>query len=192
MLKKRWFLLAPLALSLALVACKDDGDDDDDDDDNASTASASAEMKSKDGKVLGLATFTQKGADVSLVVEIKGAESKGVEVGLHIHEKPSCEVSADAVFTSAGDHWNPPKMPGDYGPPGASPNNGYLGELGKIALDAEGNGKLTFTSPNWQIGTKKADADVVGHAMILHFIDPDPNDGKNAPRQGCGVIAASK
>jgi superoxide dismutase, Cu-Zn family len=192
MMKKRWLLLAPLgslALGLALVGCK--GDDDDDDDD-LPNASASTEIKDKEGKVLGTATFTQQGKSVKLVAKVEGAATKSVQVGMHIHQKSSCDGSTDPPFTSAGDHWNPPKKDGDYGPKDASPNNGYLGELGKIALDDRGNGTLEFTTSNWRVGTGDYNEDVVSRSIILHIVDDTPDDGKGAPRQGCGVVTQNK
>jgi superoxide dismutase, Cu-Zn family len=192
MMKKRWFLLAPLALGLALVGCKDDGDDDDDDNNSPAVASASTEIKSTDGKKLGVGTFSKNGDEVKLVVEITAAETKSVQVGLHIHQKSACDGSTSPPFTSAGDHWNPPKPDGDYGPANASPNNGYLGELGKIALDDKGNGRLEFTTKNWKLGTGDYNEDVVGRSIILHVVDDTPDDGKGAPRQGCGVVAMNK
>jgi Cu/Zn superoxide dismutase len=200
MTKKFWSLVvAPGVLALALGAC---GGDDDDDDDNSGgsggggggnppAASASAVLTGDDGRALGTATFTKKGNEVEFVAEISGAKTTGVQVGLHIHQKAVCDAAVSPPFSSAGDHWNPGHPDGDYGPAGSSPNSGYLGELGKITLDDSGAGRLVFSSPNWQIGTG-AESDVVGRAIILHIVDDTPDDGKGAPRQGCGEVEASK
>src|SRR5687767_15270529 len=111
MTKNFWLLaFAPCALALCLGACK--GDDDDD----VETVTAKSEIKDASGKKLGTATFTKKGKDVKFVAEIKGAGTPNAEVGIHIHQKAQCDGSTDPPFTSAGDHWNPPKPDGDYGP----------------------------------------------------------------------------
>jgi Cu-Zn family superoxide dismutase len=188
MTKKFWLLVfAPCALALSVGGCKI-GDDDDDDE---ARPTAKAEIKAADGKTLGTATFTRRSKDVKLVAAIKGAATKSVEVGIHIHQKPQCDGGTAPPFTSAGDHWNPGHPDGDYGPKDASPNSGYLGELGKVTLDQDGNGTKEFVSANWRLDTGEVE-DVVNRAIILHIVDDTPDDGKGAPRQGCGVIALEK
>lgn len=192
MAKKFWLLaLAPVAVALALGACKSDDDDDDDKGNGSGATSATAEVKDKAGTKLGTAVFKKDGDKVKLVVTLTNVETKGAEVGLHIHQKPTCDASTEPPFKDAGDHWNPGKMDGDYGPSGSSPDTGYLGELGKISVDADGKATREISTPNWTIGTGK-DSDVVGRAIILHAVDPDPADGKPAPRQACGAVAADK
>jgi superoxide dismutase, Cu-Zn family len=189
MTKKFWLLaFAPcaLALGLGLGACKSDDDDDDDDGGTSTLSSAIAEVKDKGGAKLGTATFTKDGDKVKLVIELTGVATKGAEVGIHIHQTATCD--ADNGFKGAGDHWNPGRMPGDYN---GKPDTGYLGELGKIAIDADGKARQEWSYSSWSIGGN-GDNNVIGRAIILHDIDTTPDDGMPAPRQGCGEVAVKK
>ncbi len=187
MMNPGWLFLTPLALCFALGACK--SDDDDDDDDEGGSSSASALISDSSGKKLGTATFTKDGKKVKLVIDLAGVATMGQEVGIHIHQTDKCTGPSDAPFKDAGDHWNPGKAPKDYN---GTPETGYLGELGKMAIDAEGKARREWSYEAWKIGTGDDSEDVVGRAIILHAVDPNPADDQAAPRQGCGQVRANE
>jgi superoxide dismutase, Cu-Zn family len=144
--------------------------------------------------VTGSASFTEIGGKVTVNISISGA-SPGVH-GLHIHAGASCDAStaADGTVTPGGaaaGHWNPGDVThGDS--QSDSPNStSHAGDIGNITIQADGTGKLTYSSPEWAIKLGGAGL-VAGHAMVFHA---NPDDlmtqptGNAGGRQACGVIA---
>ncbi|HEX2244032.1 MAG TPA: superoxide dismutase family protein [Gammaproteobacteria bacterium] len=66
------------------------------------TSQASAELKDKDGKTVGMATFHESGRGVTISLNAKGL-TPGLHA-VHVHATGKCEPPA---FTSAGGHFNP-------------------------------------------------------------------------------------
>ena len=58
---------------------------------------ATAELKDKDGKVVGMATFRESGSGVTVNLDVKGL-TPGLHA-VHVHAVGKCEAPA---FTSAG------------------------------------------------------------------------------------------
>jgi hypothetical protein len=120
------------------------------------------------GTIMGTATFTQNGNDVTLQVDLTNCPM-GVH-GIHIHAGSACTSEA-----TQGMHWAPPR-----------------GEMigtasSEITCDAQMKGTLTYTrmgtqaNLKWTIGDGSA-TDVIGHPVVVHGVN-----GSTA-RHGCGVI----
>ena len=148
----------------------------------AAGAKATATLESRSGStVTGKVTFTQKGAKVSMKVEVKGL-TPGTHA-IHLHEKGDCSAP-DA--TSAGGHWNPTSE--NHGQWGHAPF--HHGDIGNLVADAKGKAELTIESELWTIGDGKA-SDVVGHAVVVHAKEDDfttQPTGNAGGRVACGVI----
>ncbi|QRO02056.1 superoxide dismutase family protein [Archangium violaceum] len=157
-----------LAAVLALSAC--------------ASMQASTTLESKSGStVIGNATFSEDGDQVTLQLDVTGA-SPGAH-GAHIHELGDCSA-ADA--SSAGGHWNPTtKVHGTPNP------EHHLGDLGNIQIGQDGKGTLKLSKEEWTLGDG-ASTDVVGKALVIHAgeddLQTDPA-GASGARQACGVIS---
>ena len=93
---------------------------------------ATAELKDKDGKSVGTASFTEAGNGVRVRVEVKGL-SAGLHA-VHIHAVGKCEAQA---FTSAGGHFNPAQNIGYKSPDGA-----HAGDLPNMLVAKDGSGRF--------------------------------------------------
>lgn len=143
---------------------------------------AVAGLESKSGStVTGIATFEQEGDEVTVTIDIEGADP-GVHA-VHIHENGDC--SADDA-SSAGGHWNPTGE--DHGRWGEAPF--HLGDLGNIQVGEDGAGSFMLTTDLWSLGTG-ADDDVAGLAVVVHEgaddFESQPSGAAGA-RVACGVI----
>ncbi len=152
--------------------------------DNSNTKEITVTLEPKSGSNLsGTATFTQSNGKVHLMATINGL-SEG-EHAIHIHEKGDCS-SDDGK--SAGGHWNPTDQP--HGKWGSS--KGYhLGDIGNFKVDANGVGKVDFSTDEWCIGCNDPQKDIVGKALIIHDGVDDftsQPSGAAGTRVGCGVI----
>ena len=163
-----------IGVSLALTGC--------DSDDESMQTEAMAEIAPTSGNsVTGEAVFTQNGADITVTIEIENA-SPG-EHGVHIHATGDCSAPDG---TSAGGHWNPTDVAhGKWGDA-----EFHLGDLGNIAVGADGTGSFELTTDLWDMDTG-SDLDVVGKAIIVHAGADDfvsQPSGAAGARIGCGVI----
>ncbi|SHJ15804.1 superoxide dismutase family protein [Flavobacterium terrae] len=112
-----------------------------------------------DTKTTGTATFTEKNGVVTFTANIQGLTPG--EHAIHIHEKADCSA-ADA--SSAGGHWNPTfKKHGKWGAA-----EYHKGDIGNFTADANGNGKITFSTNEWCIGCGDATKDITGKGLIVH------------------------
>lgn len=153
----------------------------------ARAAAASAEMKSRDGKSLGVIRLTETAAGLLISVRLKGLPPG--PHGFHVHEVGKC----DGDFASAGAIYNP-----------LGAKHGFLNEDGPMAGDlpnlfvpANGDIEVEMLS-HFLTLSKQADEtllDADGAAFILrekpddYRTDPDGNTGA---RLACGVIAPAK
>jgi Cu-Zn family superoxide dismutase len=149
------------------------------------SVTASLQPRSASG-VSGTAKLVQIGAEVTLELDVTGATPGNH--GVHLHATGDC-TAADG--TSAGAHWNP----GDksHGDPSAAVH--HLGDLGNVAVGADGVGKLVIKSSEWVVGlptaTTREPNDVVGKAVIFHAGADDLTSqpvGNAGGRAACGVI----
>lgn len=147
---------------------------------DAATATATIESKSG-SKVTGKATFTElPSGETKVEVWIENA-TPGPH-GLHVHETGDCS-SPDAK--SAGGHFNA------EGNPHAGPRDDkrHNGDLGNIAVGADGKGHLEITVKNLTV--KPGPDSVMGKAVVFHEKTDDfktQPTGDAGGRFGCGVI----
>lgn len=126
---------------------------------NEKTMTIALEPKS-DTNVKGEITFTQKDGQVMMMATLTGLTAG--EHAIHIHETADCS-SADGK--SAGGHWNPTFEP--HGKWGAA--EGYhKGDIGNFTADAEGNGKIEFSTDKWCIGCEDETKNIIGKGVIVH------------------------
>jgi superoxide dismutase, Cu-Zn family len=79
-----------------------------------SSSQAIAELKDKDGKAVGMATFREAAGGVMVNVDVKGV-TPGLHA-VHVHAVGKCEGPA---FTSAAGHFNPTQRSTDIRVPKA-------------------------------------------------------------------------
>ncbi|MDE0010842.1 MAG: superoxide dismutase family protein [Candidatus Poribacteria bacterium] len=177
--KASFFLL--ICVSLALVGCERIPQQTDVILTSSTIRAIAIIGPASDSIVTGTATFTQNGAQITVLIDIQNA-SAGSH-GVHIHENGDCS-SPDGK--SAGGHWNPTDVAhgkwgvGEY----------HLGDLGNITVGEDGTGSFELTTDLWEIGTG-SDIDVVGKGIIVHADADDftsQPSGNAGARIGCGVI----
>lgn len=146
---------------------------------------ATAELKDKDGKSVGMASFSEAGNGVRVRVEVKGL-SAGLHA-VHIHAVGKCEAPA---FTSAGGHFNPAQKKHGY----KSPDGAHAGDLPNMLVAKDGSGRfeaLTDAVTLRSGANSVFDAD--GSALVVHAgVDDHTTDptGNAGDRAACGVIMA--
>ena len=131
--------------------------------------------------VAGKASFTQIGDNIKLVISLANASAG--EHAVHIHATGDCSAPDG---TSAGGHWNPTGVAhGKWGE-----GEFHLGDIGNLAVDDQGMGKIELTTNLWEMNTG-SDKDIVGKAIIVHAGADDfvsQPSGNAGARIGCGVI----
>lgn len=170
-------IIFSIALIIAvLIACK--------------TNSGSSEAKKlvlnfeakSNSTVSGTATFIEKNGKVTFVAKIAGLKP-GVHA-IHIHEKSDCSA---ADGSSAGGHWNPTfKNHGKWGV-----GQYHKGDIGNFTADANGNGTITLTTDEWNIGSGDPTKDILGKGLIVHegsddFVSQPAGDA--GARVACSAI----
>ena len=148
---------------------------------------ATAELKDKDGKSVGVASFTEEGGGVRVRLEVKGL-SAGLHA-VHIHAVGKCETPG---FASAGGHFNPgQKKHGHKNPDGA-----HAGDLPNMLVAKDGLGRFEALTDAVTLRSGSSSVfDADGSALIVHVgIDDHVTDptGNAGDRAACGVITARK
>ena len=152
-----------------------------------SSSQAIAELKDKDGKAVGMATFRESAGGITVNVNVKGL-TPGLHA-VHVHAVGKCEGPA---FTSAAGHFNPAQKKHGH----KSAEGAHSGDLPNMLVAKDGTGRFeVFTdSMTLQSGTASVfDAD--GSALIVHAgIDDYATDptGNAGDRAACGVIAPTQ
>ena len=171
-MKKIFIIL--VSTILFLVACKTSVDYKND-------LNLTLESKS-DSKVLGTANFTEKNGIVTFTANMSGL-SPGIHA-IHLHEKSDCSA---ADGSSAGGHWNPTfKKHGKWGD-----TEFHKGDIGNFIADANGNGKINFSTSEWCIGCEDETKNIVGKSIIVHKGSDDfvsQPAGNAGARQACSAI----
>lgn len=132
--------------------------------------------------ISGEAVFTEEDGEVTLIATVSGL-TEG-QHAIHIHEKADCSAEDG---TSAGGHWNPTME--DHGKWGEGEY--HRGDIGNFAVDADGNGSITFTTDEWCIGCEDPKKDIVGKSIMIHEgVDDFTSQpaGNAGARVGCGEI----
>ena len=147
------------------------------------TPPATAEVKTADGKDVGIVTLTQTRSGVRLSGSLKGLPAG--EHALHMHSVGKCEPP----FTSAGPHFNPAqKKHGKLNPEGH-----HAGDMDNIVVPASGN--LALKMVNKDITLEKGKPNSVfqegGTAVVVHAAKDDYTTdptGNAGDRIACGVV----
>jgi Cu-Zn family superoxide dismutase len=147
------------------------------------TPPATAEVKTADGKDVGIVTLTQTRSGVRLSGSLKGLPPG--EHALHVHSVGKCEPP----FTSAGPHFNPAqKKHGKLNPEGH-----HAGDMDNIVVPASGN--LALKMVNKDITLEKGKPNSVfqegGTAVVVHAAKDDYTTdptGNAGDRIACGVV----
>ena len=147
------------------------------------TPPATADVKTADGKDVGIVTLTQTRSGVRLSGSLKGLPAG--EHALHVHSVGKCEPP----FTSAGPHFNPAqKKHGKLNPEGH-----HAGDMDNIVVPASGN--LALKMVNKDITLEKGKPNSVfqegGTAVVIHAAKDDYTTdptGNAGDRIACGVV----
>jgi Cu-Zn family superoxide dismutase len=147
----------------------------------ASPAVAHAVLQSGSG-VGGTVSFTEQGGSVTIEAHLSGVGPG--DHGFHVHETGDCST---ADYKSAGGHFNPSGAP--HGAPSDAAH--HAGDLGNIAIGADGSGTLSIASA--MLSVAPGPNSVVGKAVIVHEKADDMKTqptGDAGGRIACGVIEA--
>jgi Cu-Zn family superoxide dismutase len=146
---------------------------------------ATAELKDKDGKVVGMASFVETDNGVRVRLEVKGL-SAGLHA-VHIHAVGKCDAPA---FTSAGGHFNPAQKKHGY----KSPEGAHAGDLPNMLVAKDGSGRFEVLTDAVTLAAGPASIfDADGSAVVVHAgVDDHASDptGNAGDRAACGVIVA--
>ena len=118
-------------------------------------------LESRSGSTAtGTAIFTEEKGAVTMIAIVSGL-SPGSHA-IHLHESADCS-SEDG--TSTGGHWNPTKQAhGKWG----STDGYHKGDIGNFTANENGQGTITFITPEWCIGCGDPAKDILGKALIVH------------------------
>lgn len=150
-------------------------------------AAARADLKDKDGKTLGIASFHEGARGVTLNLEVSGL-TPGLHA-VHIHAVGKCDGPG---FTSAAGHFNPLQKKHGH----KSNDGAHAGDLPNMLVAKDGSGRFEVLSDAFTLAsgaTSLFDSD--GSAIVIHaaaddyLSDPAGNAGD---RIACGVITASR
>lgn len=147
-----------------------------------------AELKNKDGRTIGTATFREGPGGVIVNVDVKGL-STGLHA-VHVHAVGKCEGPA---FTSAGGHFNPTQRKHGL----KSPDGPHAGDLPNMYVAKDGSGRFEALTDNITLKTSDPSSvfDSDGSALVIHAgVDDYATDptGNAGDRAACGVIAAGR
>jgi superoxide dismutase, Cu-Zn family len=148
---------------------------------------ATAELKDKDGKAVGVATFRESSGGVTVDVNVKGL-TPGLHA-VHVHAVGKCEAPA---FTSAGGHFNPAQKKHGY----KSPEGAHAGDLPNMLVAKDGTGRFESFTDGMTLkpgATSVFDKD--GSALVIHAgVDDNVTDptGNAGDRAACGIITMAQ
>ena len=148
---------------------------------------ATAELKDKDGKAVGVATFRESSGGVTVEVNVKGL-TPGLHA-VHVHAVGRCDAPA---FTSAGGHFNPAQKKHGY----KSPEGAHAGDLPNMLVAKDGTGRFESFTDGMTVkpgATSVFDKD--GSALVIHAgVDDNVTDptGNAGDRAACGIITMAQ
>jgi Cu-Zn family superoxide dismutase len=139
------------------------------------------------GAAVGLATFSEGAAGVTVTVLVEGLTPG--EHGWHLHETGVCDPGGAEPFESAGDHWNPTTRA--HGAPD-DPEH-HVGDFGNFTASEAGLAEATITTTDFSLGDGPPSVfDENGTVIIIHEGMDDLTtqpDGDAGMRFACGVVA---
>jgi len=148
---------------------------------------AYAELKDRDGKSIGMATFREVSGGVVIDVDVKGL-TPGLHA-VHVHTIGKCEGPA---FTSAGGHFNPAQKKHGL----RSAEGPHAGDMPNMYIAKDGTGRFEVLADNITLKTgDRSVFDADGSALVIHAgADDDMTDptGNSGDRAACGVITAGQ
>ena len=144
---------------------------------------ASAELKDKDGRSVGMATFLEATGGVLVSVEVRGL-TPGLHA-VHVHAVGKCEGPG---FTSAGGHFNPAQKKHGL----KNPDGPHAGDMPNMYVSKSGVGSYEVLNDNISLsGGDRSLFDTDGSALVIHAgVDDNVTDpaGNAGDRVACGVI----
>jgi superoxide dismutase, Cu-Zn family len=151
----------------------------------AAAAKTMVELKDAQGKSVGTAALSSKGASsgVSMKLNLRGLPPG--QHALHFHQKPQCDAPD---FKSAGPHFNPEgKKHGLENPEGH-----HAGDMNNFTVNAKGTAKLKVVNKDVTLGDDSHSLfSNGGTALVIHAkaddLKTDPA-GNAGDRIACGVI----
>ena len=148
---------------------------------------AYAELKDRDGKSIGMATFREVSGGVVIDVDVKGL-TPGLHA-VHVHTIGKCE---GPPFTSAGGHFNPAQKKHGL----RSAEGPHAGDMPNMYIAKDGTGRFEVLADNITLKTgDRSVFDADGSALVIHAgADDDMTDptGNSGDRAACGVITAGQ
>ncbi len=154
---------------------------------------ASATMLDVTGKAIGTASFLETATGMQITVQVSGL-TPGLH-GMHIHTTGACTDTVNdknevVKFGGAEKHFDP-HLTESHGGPTNSELEAHAGDIGNIAVDANGYGYIQFVTRKLTVASDVRS--VMGRAIILHanqdMYTNDPPLGNSGARVACGVIA---
>ena len=139
------------------------------------------------GEAVGLATFSEDAAGVTLTLLVEGLTPG--EHGWHLHAVGLCEPGAVEPFGTAAEHWNPTAMPHA----GPDDPERHAGDFGNLTASEDGLAETEITTTDFTLGEGTPSVfDEDGTAIIVHEGMDDLTtqpDGDSGARFACGVVA---
>lgn len=156
---------------------------------STATAGASAGVTAKvvdaGGRELGVLTFADAGAAISVDGTLRGLPP-GVH-GMHIHAVGRCDAPD---FASAGPHWSPtPKQHGSTNQAGP-----HHGDLMNLTVGADSSVVVKMSTPAGSLRGENPLLDADGAAIVIHATADDYKtdpSGNSGARIACGVVSGS-
>ena len=157
--------------------------------DSTATAGASAGVTARvvdaGGRELGVLTFADAGAAISVDGTLRGLPP-GVH-GMHIHAVGRCDAPD---FASAGPHWSPtPKQHGSTNEAGP-----HHGDLMNVTVGADSSAVVKMSTPAGSLRGDNPLLDADGAAIVIHATADDYKtdpSGNSGARLACGVVSGS-
>jgi Cu-Zn family superoxide dismutase len=140
------------------------------------------------GKEVG--TIEAEMANDGLRIIIKVHDVQGGDLGVHVHSGSACGSGEGAEpFAEAGPHFDPLTRGIHAGLNGP----GHAGDLGNIAVAADGKGKLDVVQRDLTIEGGKTS--ILGKPIVLHAhsdnLTDKPENGGSDGRLACGVLGGA-